>query len=197
MAKKTLKTPEGAQIGLSGKILIAMPDLKDDRFTKTLVYLMEHNEKGAMGIVINKRLGEVSLSDLIKQVNLSLDVKDTTVPVYFGGPVEHERGFILHSTDILYKQSKHVPNGPYALTATTDVIHSIALNKGPEKMIFALGYAGWGPGQLDNELRHNAWLHVDPDETIVFCGEQEKAWTLALKKLGVSVEALQSGFGTA
>ncbi len=194
---KTLKTPEGAKLGLSGKILIAMPDLKDERFSKTLVYLIEHNEKGAMGLVINKRVGDVSISELIKQVNLSLDVKETNVPVYFGGPVEPDRAFILHSTDVLYKHSKHLPNGAYAVTATADVIHSIALNKGPKKMVFALGYAGWSPGQLDNELRQNAWLHVDPDDDIVFCDEQEKAWKMALKKLGVSIEALQTGFGTA
>lgn len=184
------------QAGLAGKILIAMPAMKDSRFQKTIIYMIEHNAKGAMGLVLNKQLGEVTLSDLFKQMNVELKGLTNNMPVYFGGPVETERGFILHSPDRIYEQSKAVKGG-FALTATTDILKSIAMGEGPSKMIFALGYSGWGAGQLDQEIMQNAWLHVEADEKLVFCGEQEKAWTLALNKIGVDPDLLSDGFGTA
>lgn len=184
------------EAGLAGKIIIAMPSMKDSRFQKTIIYMIEHNAKGAMGLVLNKQLGEVTLSDLFKQMNVDIKGLDNNMPVYFGGPVETERGFILHSTDQLYTQSKSVPGG-YALTATTDILKSIATGTGPKKMVFALGYAGWSAGQLDQEIMQNAWLHVEADDRLVFCGQQEKAWTMALNKIGIAPEQLQEGFGTA
>ncbi|MBK66954.1 MAG: hypothetical protein CMP22_02350 [Rickettsiales bacterium] len=190
------KNKKNVQAGLAGKIIIAMPAMKDSRFQKTIIYMLEHNEKGAMGLVLNKQLGEVTLSDLFKQMNVEIKGLNNNMPVYFGGPVETERGFILHSPDRLYGQSKTVKGG-FALTATTDILKSIAMGEGPSKMIFALGYAGWSAGQLDQEIMKNAWLHVEADEKLVFCGEQEKAWSMALKKLGVSPELLSEGFGTA
>ena len=185
------------QTDLVGKLLIAMPDMGDPRFTQSVIYLCAHSDEGAMGLIVNKPQRGVVFSDLLEQLNItkSPDVRD--IRVHFGGPVEGARGFVLHSRDYQSGQGTLQVDDTIAMTATLDVLEDIARGTGPKASMLALGYAGWGPGQLEGEIAQNGWLTCDPRDDIVFGRANEHKWTAALKTLGVDPLVLSSTAGHA
>lgn len=182
---------------LTGKLLIAMPGMGDPRFEHGVVYLCSHGEDGAMGLIVNKPAGDLSLTGLLEK--LEIRVSDRTAPgrIHFGGPVETGRGFVLHSMDYDLNDSTLDVDGRLGMTATLDILSDIADGRGPEKKIVALGYAGWGPGQLEGEIAGNGWLTVDADPDIVFGPDDGSKWTAALAALGVDALLLSSEGGRA
>jgi putative transcriptional regulator len=181
---------------LASQFLIAMPQLQDHRFERAVIYLCAHNEEGAMGLVVNKLIGSLTLPELLQQLKIPAEGLIGAPRVHFGGPVESGRGFVLHSADYLEDGSLVVGN-ELALTATLDILRAIGRGEGPRQSLLALGYAGWGPGQLDGELQRNSWLHVPADEELVFGKELDKKWQRALAKLGVDLTMLSGDAGHA
>ena len=181
---------------LPGHFLIAMPGMADPRFSKSVIYLCTHNEDGAMGLVVNKLIGSLSFKELLKQMEIETGNFNSNVEVHFGGPVESGRGFVLHSTDYNSAETMQV-NNDFAVTATVEVLKSIAGGKGPNNVMFALGYSGWAPGQLDTEMQNNGWLHCKADLSIVFGADNEAKWKLAAAKMGVDLSLLTTDAGHA
>ncbi len=182
---------------LAGQLLVAMPQMGDPRFARSVIYLCTHSgEAGAMGLVINKALGSLTLAELFAQLEIECGALAKKQPVYFGGPVEPGRGFVLHTAD--YREEGTVPvAGNIAITATLDIMRAIGKGQGPRQSLFALGYAGWAPGQLDAEIQANGWLCVAADEAIVFDPDHDRKWRQALGKLGVDLSMLSSDAGHA
>ena len=181
---------------LSGQLLIAMPGMTDPRFSESVIYLCAHNEDGAMGLVVNKLMGSLSFAELLQQMKIDSGAAGSKVGVHFGGPVESGRGFVLHSTDYNSEETMRV-NNDFALTATIDVLKSIAGGKGPADAMFALGYAGWAAGQLDTEMQNNGWLNCAADSGIVFGEDNEAKWKSAAAKMGIDLSLLTSDVGHA
>ena len=181
---------------LSGQLLIAMPGMTDPRFSESVIYLCAHNEDGAMGLVVNKLMGLLSFAELLQQMKIDSGAAGSKVEVHFGGPVESGRGFVLHSTDYNSEETMRV-NNDFALTATIDVLKSIAGGEGPADAMFALGYAGWAPGQLDTEMQNNGWLNCAADSGIVFGEDNEAKWKSAAAKMGIDLSLLTSDVGHA
>lgn len=183
---------------LTGQLLIAMPNMRDPRFTRTVIYVCAHNEEGAMGLVLNRLIGSVSFRDLMEQLELDPDsLEEARMPsIHFGGPVETGRGFVLHSTDYLVPDSMRLSDD-VALTATIDILRDIAGGAGPDDRLLALGYAGWGPGQLDEEIQDNAWLSVESDRDILFSAGLDDKWDKAFAKIGISPSLLSTEAGHA
>lgn len=181
---------------LEGNLLIAMPQMSDPRFARSVIYLCAHSSEGAMGLVVNKLIESITFPDLLRQLNIDADSADEQIRVHFGGPVESGRGFVLHSDDYV-QESTLVVNDGIALTATIDVLRSIASGSGPRHSMLALGYAGWAPGQLDAEIQANGWLHVDPDSDLIFGGDLDAKWEKSINKLGIDVSLLSSEAGRA
>jgi putative transcriptional regulator len=169
----------------------------DPRFANAVVFLCAHSDDGAMGIIVNKRVPDLSLDDLLEQLEIGRGRGSAGVGVFFGGPVEGGRGFVLHSSDYDASPSTLKVDGAIAMTATKDILVDIAQGTGPTSMLAALGYAGWGPGQLEGELQQNAWLTVDADAAIVFDPDDRGKWAKALRKLGIDPSMLSSGGGRA
>ncbi len=181
---------------LVGNLLVAMPQMNDPRFERAVIYMCAHNNEGAMGLVVNKLFDQLSFPDLLDQLSIKIGPRTQQIRVHFGGPVESGRGFVLHSDDYVREGTMLVDSG-FALTATTDILRAIAEGEGPRSSILALGYAGWGPGQLDTEFAANGWLHVPADPELVFGADLEHKWLLALNKLGVTPSGLSSQAGHA
>jgi len=181
---------------LTGNLLLAMPQMRDERFMRSVIYICAHTSDGAMGLVINKIVDSVSFPELLDQLNISTDSADQQISVHFGGPVETGRGFVLHSADYV-KDATLVINDEVALTATIDILKSIADGKGPERSILTLGYAGWAPGQLDQEIQANGWLSLPADNTLVFDNKPENIWENAMKKIGIDFNMLSGQSGHA
>lgn len=184
-------------LDLTGSILIAMPGMSDLRFAQSIVYVCDHSEKGAMGLIVNKPAADMSFSELLEQLEIKPDASVTDIGVYFGGPVETGRGFVLHSPDYTSDlRTLNVGEG-IALTPTMDVLEDIAAGNGPEQVMMMLGYSGWGPGQLENELSQNGWLTVDGTADLVFLAEDSKKWAAALEVLGIDPALLSAEAGSA
>jgi putative transcriptional regulator len=181
---------------LTGQLLIAMPQMMDPRFTRTVVYVCAHNENGAMGLVINRLVGAITFPDLLDQLGVASGNASDEIKVHFGGPVESARGFVLHSGDYVQDSSLKVDNS-IALTATIDILKDMASGSGPRRSLLALGYAGWGPGQLDNEMQANGWLHATADEELIFDNDLDNKWERAIGKLGIDVSMLSGEAGHA
>jgi putative transcriptional regulator len=181
---------------LAGQILIAMPQMEDPRFARTVVYLCAHNADGAMGIVVNKLMGGLTFSQLLEQLDIPPTPACGQIRIHFGGPMESGRGFVLHSADYLHENTMIV-EGDVALTATVDVLRAMADGTGPRESLLALGYAGWGSGQLDSEIRENAWLTVPADQALLFSRDLEHKYEQAIHKLGIDVGLLSSDAGHA
>ncbi len=181
---------------LTGNLLIAMPQMRDPRFQRSVIYMCVHNPKGAMGLVVNRLVDTLTFPDLLQQLNIDTDDLKQTIRVHFGGPVESGRGFVLHSDDFKDSGTTVVPGG-LALTATIDILKAIAGGGGPRRCLLALGYAGWGAGQLDGELQANAWLSAPADEDIVFDGDLDSKWERALGKIGIAPRMLMGLSGEA
>ena len=182
---------------LAGHLLVAMPQMSDPRFARSVVYLCAYSEDaGAMGLVINKLLGSVTMGELFAQLEIEPSGVVNSRPVHFGGPVEGGRGFVLHTADYREEATLHV-DGNIAVTGTLEVLRAIGKGQGPRRSIFALGYAGWAPGQLDAEIQANGWLSVTADDDIVFASDHDGKWRRALAKLGIDLSMLSTDAGHA
>ena len=181
---------------LTGMLLIAMPGMPDPRFAKSVIYLCAHSADGAMGLVVNQIAPGMSLPRVVEQLGIRPEIDLSSEPVHVGGPVETGRGFVLHSCDYV-QESTLVIDDRFALTATLDVLKAIALGTGPRRKVFALGYAGWAPGQLDQEIQENGWLVAPAAEELVFGRDDATKWQRALARLGVDPASLSSAAGRA
>jgi putative transcriptional regulator len=181
---------------LSGQLLVAMPAMQDPRFARSVICLCAHSSDGAMGIVLNKPLAGLSFDELLKQLNLDPVPPQRRIRLMAGGPVEGGRGFVLHTADWETEGSLRV-NPEIALTASVDILKAIAGGGGPREGLLALGYAGWGPGQLEAEIQGNAWLNVPPDEGLLFGAKPDALWRQALAKLHVDPALLSDVAGHA
>lgn len=183
---------------LNGKLLIAMPDMGDPRFEHSVVFLCSHGDDGAMGLIVNKPAADVQLADLLKQLEIKPDRPERgQMPVHFGGPVETARGFVLHSADYDANLHSMKVDETFSMTATMDILEDIATGNGPERALLMLGYAGWGPGQLESEIAMNGWLTTEADADLVFARSDESKWEAALKTLGVDPLTLSASAGRA
>ncbi|MEL6264200.1 MAG: YqgE/AlgH family protein [Pseudomonadota bacterium] len=179
---------------LRGRLLIAMPDMPDPRFQRSLVYLCEHNAEGALGLVVNRPAEDLTIADLLGKLEIEIDDEDAgRERLGLGGPVEPGRGFVLHSADVRIPGSSLDVSDAVALTGTLDILRAIANGDGPRRRLVALGYAGWGPGQLEREFRENGWLACEADDALLFGEDAEGKWESALAKLGISPAILASG----
>jgi putative transcriptional regulator len=182
---------------LQGKLLIAMPGMGDPRFEKSVIFMCSHSEEGAMGIIVNKPIEQLRFREMVERLDLNLNDKTPDMPVLFGGPVENSRGFVLHSPDYKAEDATVSVLMDVSLTGTMDILRELAGGVGPAKALFALGYAGWGPGQIESEIRLNGWVHCDADGTIVFDTNLDGKWRNALLRLGIDITLLSSQAGRA
>jgi putative transcriptional regulator len=190
-------TGTGGADFLDGQMLIAMPGMRDPRFHRSLIYLCAHSTDGAMGIIVNKRADDLKLEDLFEKLGIPAGEMVPGTPVHFGGPVETGRGFVLHSSDYRADDSTMKVDDGTSMTATLDILHAMAGNRGPERAIVALGYAGWSPGQLEAELQANGWLACPADQDLLFSPDEDTKWDKALAKLGVHPAMLSATGGRA
>lgn len=188
------KTSE--RINLTNQFLVAMPGMADPNFVGTLIYCCEHNEEGALGLVVN-RPTDIDMKSLFEKIDLKLEIEHLfSLPVYYGGPVQTERGFVLHEPGGQYSSSLVVPGG-LEMTTSKDVLEAVANGSGPSRFLLTLGHAGWGAGQLEAEITQNGWLSVPADPDIVFEVSAEARLAAALAQLGVSLSALSGQAGHA
>ena len=189
---------------LDGQMLIAMPSMRDERFARTVIYMCAHSAEGAMGIVVNQPAREISFPDLLVKLEvipaaerIQLPARAGSVQVLKGGPVETQRGFVLHSADFYIENSTLPIANDISLTATLDILKAIARGEGPASALLALGYAGWAPGQLEHEFQLNGWLHCVADLELVFGADTGGKYERALHKLGIDLGMLSSQSGHA
>ncbi len=184
-------------IGLDGKLLIAMPGMGDPRFEKAVILICAHSEDGAMGLIVNRPAAELSFSGLLEQLSIPQAPEGRDIRVHLGGPVERGRGFVLHSTDYAGGAATMWIDATYAMTATLDILEALAQGGGPRQALLALGYAGWGPGQLEDEIRANGWLVSEAPDALVFAADDAGKWVGALKGLGIDPLTLSAVAGRA
>ena len=187
---------------LDGQLLLAMPGMPDERFTRAVVYICAHSPEGAMGLIINQPASNIEFPALLDQLEITpksirLPEAAEKFPVLKGGPVETGRGFVLHSSDFYIDKSTLPIDEGICLTATVDILRAIANGEGPRNAVLALGYAGWGAGQLETEINENGWLHCPPDLDLVFDGRLETKYDRALRKIGIDPAMLSSEAGHA
>jgi putative transcriptional regulator len=183
---------------LTGKLLIAMPGMGDPRFAGSVVFLCAHSDEGAMGLIVNRRVDEVTFAEMLEQLEIEPDTPPRDVPVCYGGPVELRRGFVLHSTDYEARGEDGLEiDGRFSMTATLDILEDIARGRGPARALLALGYAGWGPGQLEAEIAQNGWLTAEASPDLVFGAAMDGKWEAALQSLGIHPLMLSSEAGHA
>jgi putative transcriptional regulator len=192
---------DASRINLTNQFLIAMPGMAEGTFTGAVVYLCEHTEKGALGLVINKPI-DIKLKNLFEKVELSLDREDLAeAPVYFGGPVQTERGFVLHErqsdAESPYSSTLAIPGGGLDMTTSKDVLEALSNGAGPKKVLVTLGYSGWGAGQLEDEIGRNGWLTVDATPEVIFDTPVEQRYDRALSLLGFDPRMLSQEAGHA
>jgi putative transcriptional regulator len=184
---------------LAGQILIAMPGMADPRFDRSVVLVCAHSDEGAMGLIINKPLEELSFSGLLEHLSIPLGPEGRDIRVHFGGPVERGRGFVLHSSDWRQNRSEGtmaVPGG-LEMTATINILEALARGGGPGKALLALGYSGWGPGQLEAEIARNDWLTAPAPADLVFAADDGAKWSGALRGMGIDPLSLSAAAGRA
>ncbi|MEH6475594.1 MAG: YqgE/AlgH family protein [Sneathiella sp.] len=181
---------------LEGQILIAMPTMPDPQFHRAIILLCAHGEEGAMGIVLNRNLDLLSFEELLEQLEIPHIEPVDSQRIHFGGPVEAERGFVLHTPDMIHDTTMMIGED-IALTATLDMLKSVANGEGPQDSFLALGYSGWGPGQLEKEIQDNGWLVVNADHDLVFGDRLGNKWHAAINKLGFDPGLLSADIGHA
>lgn len=181
---------------LTGKLIVAMPAMGDPRFERAVILVCAHSADGAMGLIVNKPLPDLSFSDLLTQLKIPHS-NGRDIRVLFGGPVERGRGFVLHSTDYSGGQATTVVAGAFGMTATLDVLEALAKGRGPAQAILALGYSGWGPGQLETEIARNDWLTGEVSEGLIFGNEDPRKWAKALQGMGIDPVSLSPSAGRA
>ncbi len=181
---------------MTGQLLIAMPTMSDPRFERTVIYMCAHSADGAMGLVVNKQADEIDFPELLNQLEIETEGVKNPIPVLVGGPVETGRGFVLHSLD--YRQDSTLEvSDEVGLTATVDILRSIAEGEGPAHSLLTLGYAGWSAGQLDDEIQANGWLNVTADVSLLFDGALGEKWDRAVRKVGIDPSFLSADAGHA
>lgn len=188
---------ENDSFDLSGKLLVAMPGMGDPRFEKTVIFMCDHSPDGAMGLIVNRPDPMVKTADLLKQLGISPSNNSRDIKAHFGGPVEHGRGFVLHSADYRGDQATLPVDDRFAMTATVDVLEELAQGRGPDSALLMLGYSGWGPGQIEDEIVSNGWLTCDATPEIVFGADSDAKWVAALGELGVNPLTLSAAAGRA
>ncbi len=182
---------------LTGQLLVAMPGMSDPRFDRSVIYMCAHSPDGALGLVVNRLADHISFPDLIEQLNIKMEVPARQIRVHFGGPVETSRGFVLHTADYTQDSTLRV-NDQVGLTASIGILEAIAQGSAtPRHSMLALGYAGWGPGQLDDEVQSNVWLQAPADDAIVFDADLDTKWDRAVASLGIDVSFLSGDAGHA
>ena len=189
---------------LDGQLLIAMPVMGDPRFERSVIYMCAHSSEGAMGIIVNRPAGSIDFPELLVQLDIIKEDDQIKLPetaesmkVLKGGPVDTGRGFVLHSSDFYIENATLRIDDGICLTATVDILKAIAKGAGPKHAILALGYAGWAPGQLENEIQGNGWLHCDADQDLIFGGDVEEKYARALRKIGIDPGMLSNDAGHA
>ena len=183
-------------MNLTGQIIVSMPSLQDERFYKTVIYICAHSSEGSMGIIINKKIDYVLFPNLLEQLGIDKPINNKKLFLRYGGPVETGRGFVLHSDDIVRKETLNIHKG-VALTSTSEFFEDLAKGKGPKNSILALGYAGWQSGQLENEIMQNSWMSLPVETNFLFDDALLKKWDEAYKLLGINPINLSSDFGRA
>lgn len=181
---------------LTGKLLVATPQIQDLRYSHAVIYICGHDKNGAMGLVVNRLIDSLTFKDLLEQLEVKIPSSFKDAHIHFGGPIELGRGFVLHTTDYKHESSINV-NDNIALTATIEILKDVAAGVGPRLCLMALGYAGWSPGQLEAELQDNSWLLVDSDERLIFAKQINNCWMQAMKKLGIDPAMLSMDAGHA
>ena len=183
---------------LQGQFLLAMPSMGDPRFLRSVVYMVAHDSEGAMGFIINKRAEGLSLGDILKDMPETVAKTGlVNLPVYVGGPVQNDRGFVLHTSDYEKTQNSLSQELPIALTQSADVLVDAAHGRGPEKMRLFLGYAGWGPGQIEGELQDNAWLVCDANIAEIFTSQSDDLYEKCVAAMGIDLALLSNEGGEA
>jgi putative transcriptional regulator len=182
---------------LDGHLLIAMPGMGDPRFDRSVIFLCAHSDEGAMGLIVNKPAPDLSFKDLLSQLKIEPRVDVKGIRVHLGGPVEHGRGFVLHSSDYRVEESSLAVSPGFAMTATVDILQDIARGAGPARALLALGYAGWGPGQLEGEIQANGWLTAPADAELVFGLRDSEKWGAALRSISIDPRLLSVEGGRA
>jgi len=177
--------PQGSEGFLHGKLLIAMPGMPDPRFGKSVIFMCQHSADGAMGLIVNKPT-DLSFKELMQKMDIPTVPGTSAKAVLFGGPVDTGNGYILHSNDRTNRPPGTITVTPeISMTLTVDLLKRIARDEAPEKWLLALGYAGWGPGQIEDEIASNGWIHCEPDADIIFdSDDMETKWARAFNKLG-------------
>jgi len=182
---------------LAGKLVVAMPAMGDPRFERTVIVICAHSAEGAMGLIVNKPVPDLSFADLLQQLGIARARAGRDIRVHFGGPVERGRGFVLHSADYSGGPATTRVAADFHMTATLDVLEALARGSGPAQALLALGYAGWGPGQLEAEIARNDWLTSDSAADLIFATENARKWTDALHRMGIDPLTLSPSAGHA
>ncbi len=192
-----LPKKEDSQGYLYHHFLVAMPHLQEPAFKQSVIYLCAHGAGGSIGVIINHPLTNISFQALLAQLKMPMiPAMENSPQVYNGGPLIQTRGFVLHSTDIMQKDSLQL-HQQLGVTGSLDILEDIAKGTGPKKSLLALGYAGWGAGQLDQEIKENLWIPIPFDESLMYDTKTEEKWSTALKSLGIDRQALSSQSGSA
>jgi putative transcriptional regulator len=182
---------------LFGKLLIAMPGMADPRFEKSVILMCSHSDRGALGLIVNKPIPALPFRELMVNMDIDVGEKAANARVMYGGPVDTDHGYILHANERANRSATLSITSEIALTPTLDILKAIAGGRGPERWLLALGYAGWGPGQIESEIAANGWIHCDADSDIVFDSTMETKWARAFGKLGAGLSGLSADVGRA
>ncbi len=182
---------------LAGQLLIAMPGMGDPRFARSVVFICAYSDEGAMGLIINKPKNGVSLSDVFSRLDITASSEVAPAPVHTGGPVETERGFVLHQDARWLSEDALAIGDGYVLTATQGILKEMAMRQGPQPFVFALGYSGWGAGQLEGEIINNGWLTAPASSELVFDADPDRMWESAVRSIGIDPITLSASAGRA
>ena len=195
--KASQRTVEGESF-LEGKLLIALPGMTDPRFDRSVIFMCAHSlDSGAMGLCINKPIAGLDFRELVARLDIEPGEEAPEMAIFYGGPMDTGRGFVLHSSDYESEESTLPISENISLTATLDILRAIAKGRGPRQAIFALGYAGWEAGQVEAEIQANSWIHCDADPDLLFAEDAEAKWAAALSKLGIDISGLTANAGRA
>ena len=197
MGNQVPQREDAGESFLEGKLLIALPGMPDPRFERSVIFICAHSGEGAMGLIINKPVEGLSFREMMEKLQIGVTTNTPDRPILFGGPVQTGRGFVLHSGEFESQDSTMPVTDDISLTATIDILRAIASGQGPQKSLFALGYAGWDGGQIEDEIRANGWVHCDADNAIIFDDVLDDKWSRALKKLGIDMSGLSAHTGRA
>lgn len=186
-----------SELDLDGKLLVAMPGMGDPRFEKSVILICAHSAEGAMGLIINRPARDLTFGNLLDQLSIPRVPEGRDIRIHSGGPVERGRGFVLHSPDYTGGPATMRIGSDYGMTATLDILEALARGDGPARALLALGYSGWGPGQLEDEIRANGWLIADAAEDLVFSADDAGKWVGALRAMGIDPLMLSASAGRA